>query len=227
MSSSCGRSRSFNAGSRYMVTTSASLKSDAKMSPWMNLAFAPARAALRCDRATMSGLNSMPVASAPRLAAAMAIRPSPAPRSTSLSPAFTDAMLSIASTTSSGVGTQMTSLPAWPDFGSKDSFAVDGAPSTAPFCATASVACGRRNEATASASAGRTNFETGFENLSMLLPLCNGFFEFEPTAGVPPCRYRSRRRTAGIGLNHSRAPGHRGTNCSNFRSRKRHGAMAP
>ena len=115
--SSTGSSRSFSSGSRYSVTTSASEKSDAKMSPRTNSTATPCSCALRFDSSTMSGLNSMPRARAPRFAAAMAILPSPEPRSTRVSPAFTCAMSSMRSTTLSGVGIQITSLPDCPRIG--------------------------------------------------------------------------------------------------------------
>ena len=61
----------------------------------------------------------MPTARAPNFfAAAIAILPSPAPRSITKSCGVTWAIVSMRSTTSSGVGTQITSLPAWPTCGS-------------------------------------------------------------------------------------------------------------
>ena len=51
---------------------------------------------------------------APRFAAAMTLRPSPDPRSTTKSCGVTFATSSIFSTVVSGLGTQTTSLPAWP-----------------------------------------------------------------------------------------------------------------
>ncbi len=65
----------------------------------------------------MSGLYSMPRARTPRLAAVMTVRPSPEPRSMTKSAGVTLAMSSILSTRTCGVGTQTTSLPAWPDSG--------------------------------------------------------------------------------------------------------------
>src|SRR5688572_4664804 len=121
----CGRSFMLSAGSRYMVMTSALLKSVAKMSPWRMVALpgpspaTPAAWALALACLTISGLYSMPMARAPNFfAAAMAILPSPAPRSITRSLEVTCAMVSMRSTTSSGVGTQITSLPAWPTCGS-------------------------------------------------------------------------------------------------------------
>ncbi len=67
----------------------------------------------------MSGLYSMPIARAPRLAAVITVRPSPDPKSITKSVFVTFAMLSIWSTTACGVGTHTTSLPAWPTCGSK------------------------------------------------------------------------------------------------------------
>jgi len=68
---------------------------------------------------TMSGLYSMPSELAPKgaLAAAMAILPSPAPRSITKSCGVTRAMVSMRRTSSSGVGTQTTSLPDCPTEG--------------------------------------------------------------------------------------------------------------
>ena len=70
----------------------------------------------------MSGLYSKPTAFAPRLAAAITLRPSPDPRSTTKSFGVTFAMSSIFSTTSGGVGTHTTSFPAMPDTGLNGSF---------------------------------------------------------------------------------------------------------
>ena len=110
------------------------------MSPWTNLTLlTPARVGVALRQGDHVGVVLDAHACAPRLAAAIAMRPSPEPRSTSLSPAFTGAMSSIASTTSSGVGTQMTSLPAWPDCGSNDSFAAGGEPSLPLFWAAPAV----------------------------------------------------------------------------------------
>src|SRR5688572_26786824 len=66
----------------------------------------------------MSGLYSMPIARAPRFAAVITVRPSPEPRSITKSCGVTLAMSSILSTSVCGVGTQTTSLPAWPTCGS-------------------------------------------------------------------------------------------------------------
>ena len=60
----------------------------------------------------------MPIAVAPRLAAVITVRPSPDPRSITKSCGVTFAMSSIFSTSTCGVGTQTTSLPAWPTCGS-------------------------------------------------------------------------------------------------------------
>ena len=60
----------------------------------------------------MSGLYSMPIARAPRLAAVITVRPSPEPRSITKSVLVTLAISSIWSTTACGVGTHTTSLPA-------------------------------------------------------------------------------------------------------------------
>ncbi|MNQ98139.1 hypothetical protein D3C85_1138130 [compost metagenome] len=59
----------------------------------------------------------MPCAVKPRCAAVITVRPSPEPRSISLSLGVTLAMSSILSTKVWGVGTQMTSLPSWPTSG--------------------------------------------------------------------------------------------------------------
>jgi hypothetical protein len=77
----------------------------------------------------------------------------------------------MASTTSTGVGTQMTSLPACPDFGSKDSFAAAGEPSDELFCACAAGGRGNKTAAKASASAGLTNLEAEVGNDIMLILL--------------------------------------------------------
>ena len=79
-----GRSLRFRFGSRYMVSTVAWLKSVTKMSACWNFALpaTPSFSALRCESLTMSGLYSRPVLLAPNFfAAAIAMRPSPAPRS--------------------------------------------------------------------------------------------------------------------------------------------------
>ena len=77
------RSCSMLLGSRKRAITVAFEMSATNMSPWTNLALSatPAVLASRSDSATMSGLNSTPSALAPRLAAAMTLRPSPDPRS--------------------------------------------------------------------------------------------------------------------------------------------------
>ena len=67
----------------------------------------------------MSGLYSMPTDRAPRLAAVITVRPSPEPRSMWKSCGVSLARSSIFSTSGWGVGTQTTSLPAWPTVGSK------------------------------------------------------------------------------------------------------------
>src|SRR4051812_12668055 len=124
MARSCGRSFMLRPGSRYMVMTVACEKSVAKMSAWRMTALpaptpaTPAACARSFAYFAMSALYSMPVALAPRFAAAMAILPSPAPRSKWMSFGPSCTMVSMRSTTSSGVGTQMTSLPAWPTCGS-------------------------------------------------------------------------------------------------------------
>src|SRR5688572_1428226 len=128
----CGLSFMLSAGSRYMVTTVAWLKSEAKMSARRKLAFSatPAWRAFSCESFTMSGLYSMPSARAPNFFAAMiAILPSPEPRSMTKSFGVTCAIVSMRSTTSSGVGTQITSLPACPTWGWNPVCAHAGAPS--------------------------------------------------------------------------------------------------
>ena len=77
----------------------------------------PSCAALRRDNSTMSGLYSMPNALAPRLAAVMTVRPSPEPRSMTVSCGVTFAKSSMRSTRACAVGTQMTSLPSCPTVG--------------------------------------------------------------------------------------------------------------
>ena len=116
-----GRSFMLSAGSRYSVMTVAWEKSVAKMSARRNCARSatPAFCALSCESFTMSGLYSTPSERAPYFfAARITVRPSPEPRSTTKSCDVTCAMVSMRSTTSSGVGTQITSLPAWPTCGS-------------------------------------------------------------------------------------------------------------
>ena len=115
-----GASLSRLLGSRNSASTVAFEISASYMSPSMNVARSatPASCAFRRERATISGLNSKPKARAPRLAAAMTLRPSPDPRSITMSCGVTFAMSSIFSTSSCGVGTQTTSLPAWPGVGS-------------------------------------------------------------------------------------------------------------
>ena len=118
--SSCGRSLKLRSGSRYSVTTVASVKSFSKMSPAMifTLSETPARAALRTASAAMSGLNSMPTARALKSrAAAIGILPSPAPRSYTMSLSVVLAARSMRATSASGVGTQTTFLPDWPTCG--------------------------------------------------------------------------------------------------------------
>ena len=100
----------------------------------MNVALAvtPASAAFFFDSSTMSGLYSMPAAVAPRLAAVITVRPSPDPRSITKSCGVTFAMSSIFSTSTCGVGTHTTSLPAWPTCGSNGLACVPCAKAAAP-----------------------------------------------------------------------------------------------
>jgi hypothetical protein len=93
------------------------------MSPSTNIALSetPAWAAFFFESATMFGLNSTPRARAPRLAAPITFRPSPDPRSMTKSCGVTAARSSIRSTSSGGVGTQTTSLPGWPGWGTNPS----------------------------------------------------------------------------------------------------------
>ena len=95
------------------------------MSASTNCAFSatPASCASRRDSATMSGLYSTPSARAPSLAAAITLRPSPEPRSTTKSAGVTFASSINLLTMSGGDGTHTTSLPACPSTGSKG-FAV-------------------------------------------------------------------------------------------------------
>ena len=134
-----GRSFMLSAGSRYSVMTVAWLKSVWKMSAFRKLALSatPAFCALSCATLTMSGLYSMPSALAPRLAAAITILPSPEPRSMWKSFGPTCAIVSMRSTTSSGVGTQITSLPAWPTCGSNFCAATANGTASATSSATA------------------------------------------------------------------------------------------
>ena len=78
----------------------------------------PASWASRVAKATMSGLYSTPIARAPRLAAAIMLRPSPEPRSITRSSRVTCARSSIFSTSAGGVGTHTTSFPPCPISGS-------------------------------------------------------------------------------------------------------------
>jgi hypothetical protein len=89
------------------------------MSAFMNCArwVTPAAAAFCFDSSTMFGSYSMPRALAPIFAAVMTVRPSPDPRSTTMSDGVTFASSIILSTSSCGVGTQMTSFPACPTLG--------------------------------------------------------------------------------------------------------------
>ncbi len=102
-----------------IVSTVAREKSVLKRSARMKVALSatPASAALRCERATISGLYSIPSARAPRFAAVMTVLPSPDPRSMTKSFFVTFAMSSIRSTNTCGVGTHMTSFPSWPTCG--------------------------------------------------------------------------------------------------------------
>ena len=124
-----GRSFMLMEGSRNIVMTSAFEKSVSNRSAFTNVArsLTPASAAFFFDSSTMSGLYSMPMARAPRLAAVITVRPSPDPRSITKSFGVTLAMSSILSTSACGVGTHTTSLPAWPTWGSNGFCWVAGA----------------------------------------------------------------------------------------------------
>ncbi|MNV55546.1 hypothetical protein D3C71_1477810 [compost metagenome] len=114
-----GRSFSLMVDKRNMVITSALDRSVLNKSAATKVARSatPALWALRRDSSTRSGLYSMPCAVSPRCAAVITVRPSPEPRSISRSCGVTLAMSSILSTSVCGVGTQITSLPAWPTSG--------------------------------------------------------------------------------------------------------------
>ena len=101
-----GRSFRLIDGSRNIVITFAFDRSVSNRSAFTNVArsVTPASFALRFDSSTMSGLYSMPIARAPRLAAVITVRPSPDPRSITKSVFVTFAMSSILSTTACGVG---------------------------------------------------------------------------------------------------------------------------
>ncbi len=102
------------------MTTLAREKSSLKMSPstMRTRSPTPARAALRAASAAIFGSYSMPSARAPKSrAAAIAMRPSPAPRSATKSAGPVRAASSIAATIASGVPSHMTSLPVWPGAG--------------------------------------------------------------------------------------------------------------
>jgi hypothetical protein len=78
-----GTSFSMLVGRRNSARTVAFEMSAAYMSPWANIALSPTPCAAACrfEYSTSSGLNSTPSPRAPRLAAAMMVRPSPDPRS--------------------------------------------------------------------------------------------------------------------------------------------------
>ncbi|MNT33067.1 hypothetical protein D3C72_1689770 [compost metagenome] len=130
-SRSLGRSFSLIVDSRNIVITSAWDRSVVKRSAATKVARSatPARLAFWRDSSTRSGLYSMPCAVRPRWAAVITVRPSPEPRSISLSLGVTLAMSSILSTRAWGVGTQMTSLPSCPTSGTYSflAFACAGA----------------------------------------------------------------------------------------------------
>ena len=120
MAKMVGRNCAFSSSSRYMVTTVALEKSSLKMSPctMRTRSATPARCALRWASAARSLLYSMPQARAPNCrAAAIGILPSPAPKSTTSSLGPTRAAVSICVTSSSRVGSHITSLPIWPSLG--------------------------------------------------------------------------------------------------------------
>src|SRR5688572_20173519 len=110
----------------------------------------PSFSALTRESATMSALNSTPIAVAPRLAAVMTVRPSPEPRSITTSDGATLAMSSMRSTMVCAVGTQMTSLPGCPTRGSNLDFSSASATLSAAMTASAVIAGGM----------GRRDFET-------------------------------------------------------------------
>ena len=102
------------------MTTLAREKSSLKMSPstTRTRSATRARAALRRASAAIFASYSMPIARAPKSrAAAIAMRPSPAPRSATRSPGPVFAAASIAATMESGVPSHITSLPIWPGVG--------------------------------------------------------------------------------------------------------------
>jgi hypothetical protein len=107
-------------GSRNNVSTVAWVRSAAYRSVSTNAARSstPARSALCRHTATICASYSMPSARAPRWAAAITMRPSPHPASTTKSCDVTRARSSIASTSAGGVGTQGASLPRCPSVGS-------------------------------------------------------------------------------------------------------------
>ena len=108
-----GNSFSMFVVSRKIAMTLAFEMSASYMSPCTNVARSPTPASVASfvESATMSGLYSTPTPRAPRLAAAMMLRPSPEPISMTKSSFVTLAMSSISSTRLGGVGTQTTSLP--------------------------------------------------------------------------------------------------------------------
>ena len=110
-SSRRGRRRMFTSGSRYMVTTVASpiLVSNRFSCRNVTLSSTPAFLAFSLASRTRCGSISTPSARAPFSPAAMAMRPSPEPRSITKSPGLTSTICSMRSTTSGGVGTKGTS----------------------------------------------------------------------------------------------------------------------
>src|SRR5687768_16203063 len=111
-------------GRRNSASAVAFEKSASYMSPCTNWARSatPSLAAIRFDSATMSGLYSTPRPRAPSLAAAITFRPSPDPRSTTKSCGVILPTSIILATVSSGDGTQTTSLPGCPTWGTNSSF---------------------------------------------------------------------------------------------------------
>ena len=109
---SFGARRELTGGDKYIITTVAGLISAVKRSSVRNvtLSATPAARAFAVASRVRSGSMSMPTPRAPYIfAAAITIRPSPDPRSYTTSFGVIFASFSIASTTTDGVGTKMTS----------------------------------------------------------------------------------------------------------------------
>lgn len=110
---SAGARRALGLGRRYMAMTVAADRSVVNRSCWRKVtrSLTPAASAFARASAMRKGSSSIPTPrAAPKsLTAAIGMRPSPEPRSNTMSPVVTCAVVSIAFTTTSGVGTSITS----------------------------------------------------------------------------------------------------------------------